>query len=75
MAVQKGHLCQEVTSEPDKKLLETSREMEAGEAKGENILDSTGLCLSNQMPGQCPVQVEKAPGLSFTCLAHSLHPS
>lgn len=46
VGIQKDNHCKEVTSEPEKKVLETRREMEAGEGEGKNTQVSRGLPLA-----------------------------
>lgn len=45
--VHKGHVSEVVTSEPEKKVLETSSEMEAGEGEEKNIPGPVGLLLAS----------------------------
>lgn len=57
VGVLKGYLCEEMTSEPEKKMLETGGEIEAGEGEGENILGPGAT--SSPRPGQRQFKTQK----------------
>ena len=64
-----------MTSELEKKVLETGGEMEAGEREGRTTPGCKGLCV--QMPGHRLIQDFKRPGIrSFHCgspVINSIH--
>lgn len=74
VGVRKGHLCEEVISEPEKKILETSGEIEDEEGEGENIPGPQG----NFQPEARTVpssRCKKAPRGRRAGLADPLRPS